>query len=108
MDYKIFFDKINLPKEGRELFWKINERLCDPAFKTRIYEGFEKFKLGNESFERFLMSFSSEQNILPEQMHLYLTILYAENAKNKMKALGISDEHFFGVSMALALTAKKL
>ena len=54
------------------------------------------------------MSFSSEQNILPEQMHLYLTILYAENAKNKMKALGISDEHFFGVSMALALTAKKL
>ena len=29
-------------------------------------------------------------------MHLYLTILYAENAKNKMETLGISDEHFFG------------
>lgn len=107
MDYKIFFDKINLQKEGRDLFWKINERLCDSAFKSRIYEGFEKFKLGNESFERFLMSFSSEQNILPEQMHLYLTILYAENAKNKMETLGISDEYFFGCFHGVGTNCEK-
>ena len=111
MDYNLFFDKINLPKEGRDLFWKINERISNDSFKSRVLDGYEAFKCGNEAFEAFVCSFAADEGLLPEEMHLYLTIIYAEAAKAQMNERGIPDSYFYGsfhgVGVNCALTLRK-
>lgn len=108
MDYNKFFDKINLCNEGRCLFYKLNERLSVPSFKRSVYDGYDAFKKGNETFEHYVFDFASKENVLPEEMHLYLTVIYAEGALIKMEKLGIPDEYFYGSFHYVAVNCSEL
>ena len=107
MDYCKFFKEIDLCGEGVATFFKIHTKISDSDFKKSLYDGYDAFCKGNECFEKFVLEFAAREGFPAEEMHLYLTVIYAEAAYGLMKARGIPEEHFYRSFKDVARNCKK-
>lgn len=107
MDYNKFFSEIGLCDEGISTFKKIHKRISDCNFKASLYEGYKAFKAGNDEFEKFVLSFAKKETLFPEELHLYLTVIYAEAAYDKICELGIDVKHFYASFKDVATNCAK-
>ena len=102
MDYTLFLNKIGMCPEGIAVFNNLQQRTADPVFCKALEDAYRAYDDGDESFQDFLKTFATEQNVHIEEANLYLYIHILGRTYDFYQSKGISDDVFYGTMKSFA------
>ncbi|MBQ7119080.1 MAG: DUF5596 domain-containing protein [Oscillospiraceae bacterium] len=95
MEHLRLLDGAGFGEEGKKIFFDIHSRKGEPSFKEKLAKAEEEYKKGDEAFGEYIEGFASEEKLLPQQLTLYIYILFAEKTYEEYQKRGISDKIYF-------------
>ena len=106
MEHLKFLEGTGFGEEGKKLFFDIHSRAEEPSFEEMLSKAEEEYKKGDEAFGEYLEAFALAENILVQQLNLYIYILLAEKTYEEYKKRGISDEIYFATMNAFHVVSE--
>ena len=105
MDYNEYLKRMTFTQTGIDLFYKLHKRAQER--QQFISEALSAFDNGNDAFLEFLKTRSEEFGAKPSELCLYIHILKSEEAHEKYRGRGISDEVFFATMSDIPRNCEK-
>ena len=95
LDFEKYIEAIRLQPQAAESFRKLHNRSGDPAFESRVAEGYAAYDQGDEIYGQYLAEFAAEEGTTPEEMNLYSFLRLSERTWKLYQEKGIGEDVFY-------------